>query len=237
MRTRRLTAAAMADREPLDGELAGLLAAASPNTAVGSVPALLIRRARDLREPLVGKRGRFLMTSHSTEGDWLAHGWKDGLRVVSEVVGDLSGLGDPAVWVQEERDYYGDTESTNRFAVGLSRVWVEQYVSAPRRGADSGVALGRESWIDNLNRDPNSPELRTLQPAEGHPDPVGARVVVDGDHLETDLRAVSPVRMTDNGESAITVIAERDWYRWARDYPAAPHPSLRWEPAGDVWVE
>lgn len=232
----------MADREPLDQELASLLAADSRATAVGSVPALLIRRARDLRETLVGKRARFLMTSHSPKGDWLAHGWKDGLRVVSEVVGALSGLDEPAVWIQEEREYYGDTESTNRFAVGLSRVWVEQYISAPPPNTDSGPAVGglgvgRESWIDNLNRDPNSPELRSLQSAEGHPDPVGARVVVVGDRLETDLRAVSPVRMTDNGESAITVMSERDWYRWARDYPAAPHPSLRWERAAHVWVE
>jgi hypothetical protein len=41
----------------------------------------------------------------------------------------------------------------------------------------------------------------------------------------------------DNGESAITVMAVRDRYRWARDYPASPHPLLRWEPAAHVWVE
>lgn len=223
----------MADPDPLDIELAGLLSADPPTKGPVGVPALLIRRARHFHEPLLGKRARFLMTSHSTEGDWLAHGWKDGLRIVSEVIDDPGGLDEPAVWIQEERDYYDDTQSTNRFAVGLSRLWIEQYVSAPPPEPD----IGRQSWIENLNRDPNSPELRMLHHAEGHPDPVGSRVVVVGDVAETDLRAVSPVRMTDNGELAITVMAERDWYRWARDYPAEPHPTLRWELGARVWVE
>jgi hypothetical protein len=93
------------------------------------------------------------------------------------------------------------------------------------------------AWLDNINRDPNAPELRSLRPVQGHPGPVGARVVVAGDTIETDLRAVSPVRMTDGGDLAITVMAERDWYRWARNYPAEPHPGLRWEHAAQVWVE
>lgn len=223
----------MSDDDPLDSEFSAILSAGSAVANAGDVPTLLIRRARELHEPLLGKRARFLMTSHSTQGDWLAHGWKDSLRVVSEVIHDFAGLEEPAIWIQDERDYYGDTGSTNRFAVGLSRLWVEQYISAPPPNTESGS----ESWIDNLNRDPNSPELRTLQPAEGHPDPVGSRVVLVGGAVDTDLRAVSPVRMTDNGESAITVMAERDWYRWARDYPAEPHPTLRWEPAARVWVE
>ena len=79
---------------------------------------------------------------------------------------------EPAVWVQEERDYYGDCESTNRFAVGRSRVWVEQYVSSTTPAEDPGSVV----WLDNLNRDPNTPELRTLHSVQGHPDPVGARL-------------------------------------------------------------
>jgi len=197
-------------------------------------PALLIRRALGLKEPLTGRRARFLMTSYTHTGDWLAHGWKDSLRIVSEVVPVVRGVDEPAVWIQEERDYYGDFETTNRFAVGLSRVWVEQYVSSTKPAED----LGPMAWLDNLNRDPNAPELRTLHSVQGHPDPVGARVVVARDAIETDLRAVSPVRMTNDGELAITVMAERDWYRWAaRNYPSEPHPSLRWELAAQVWVE
>lgn len=197
------------------------------------VPSLLIRRVRDVHEPLVGKRARFLMTSHSPEGEWLAHGWKDGLRIVSEVVDAAPGLEEPTVWIQEERDFYAAEPAAGRFAVGVSRLWVEQYVSSTAPATDMN-----DDWLDNLNRDPNSPEIRALRPAEGHPDPVGARVVVAGDGtLETDLRAVGPVRMTNDGELAITVMTERDWYGWARDYPAQPHPTLRWERSEQVWVE
>jgi hypothetical protein len=197
-------------------------------------PALLIRRALGLKEPLTGRRARFLMTSYTHAGDWLAHGWKDSLRIVSEVVPTVTGVDEPAVWIQEERDYYGDLQTTNRFAVGLSRVWIEQYVSSTKPAED----LGPTAWLDNINRDPNAPELRTLHSVQGHPDPVGTRVVVARDAIETDLRAVSPVRMSNDGELAITVMAERDWYRWAaRSYPSEPHPSLRWELAAHVWVE
>jgi hypothetical protein len=223
----------MGDSESLEAELAGLLASGSDQPERPKVPALLIRRARDVHEPLLGKRARFLMTSYTHKGDWLAHGWKVGLRIISELVDPMTGLDEPAVWVQEERDYYGDCQTTNRFAVGLSRVWIEQYVTASATDPEAA----RQAWLDNLNRDPNTPELRPLHPVEGHPDPVGARVVVVGPDVETDMRAVGPVRMTDDGELGITVMAERDWYRWARDYPAEPHPSLRWELATHVWVE
>jgi hypothetical protein len=215
---------ARAEATDLDGDATGF-----PD----HFPALLSRRALGLKEPLTGRRSRFLMTSYTPEGDWLAYGWKDSLRIVSEVLPEVRGVDEPAVWIQEERDYYGECETTNRFAVGLSRVWVEQYVSSTKPAED----LNQVAWLDNLNRDPNAPELRTLHSVQGHPDPVGARVVVARDTVKTDLRAVSPVRMTNDGELAITIMAERDWYRWARNYPAEPHPSLRWELAAHVWVE
>src|SRR5688500_3893502 len=132
----------MSDLDPLDAELSDLLGSGSVSPDQPVVPALLIRRARDLHEPMVGKRARFLMTSHSTDGEWLAHGWKDGLRIVSEPVDEVFGLEEPGVWIQEERDFYGDCHTTNRFAVGLSRVWVEQYVSA----SSLQGASGRERW-------------------------------------------------------------------------------------------
>lgn len=199
-----------------------------------SVPALLIRRASGLHEPLLGRRARYLMTSHNDDGQITAYGWKDGLRVISEVIHHVQGIEEPAVWIQEERDYYGDCLTTNRFAVGLSRLWVEQYVS--RR--DAPPVMDPQPWLDNLNRNPNAPELRSLQMAEGHPDPVGRRVVIVADTIETDLRAVSPLRMTDSGDLALTVLAERDWYRWSeRDCAKQAHASLRWEPAARVWVE
>jgi hypothetical protein len=220
--------------DSLDEEYRGLVAGAPSEASTAGVPALLIRRARGLREPLLGHRARYLMTSHSPDGEWLAHGWKDDLRIVSEVLDQVDGIDEPAVWIQDERDYYGDRLATNRFAVGVSRIWLEQYVSTTL----SLPTAQPHSWLDNLNRNPNTPELRSLQTAEGHPDPVGRRVVLMSDTVETDLRAVSPVRMTDNGDLALTVLPERDWYRWSSwNRQTDPHPSLRWEPATSVWVE
>ena len=220
------------DFDELEEGLDGVLVPEAEESLAQRRLAIVIRRANDLNEPLLGKRARFLMTSHTREGDWLAHGWKEDLRIVSDSE-DIPGLDEPGVWIQEERDYYGDEPSSNRFAVGVSRLWVEQYVSAVAPADDSSST----AWLDNLNRDPNSPEIRALASVEGHPDPVGARVVIIGDQIETDIRAVSPVRMTNGGDLAITVMAERDWYRWARDYPAQPHPSLRWEHTVNVLVE
>jgi hypothetical protein len=219
--------------DDIDAEFRDLVADRGRATA-DLVPALLIRRARSLKEPLIGRRARYLLTSHDPEGDLLAHGWKDGLRIVSDVVGHIDGIDEPAIWIQDERDYYGDCLTTNRLAVGVSRLWVEQYVSARAPVPMSSP----HSWLDNLNRSPNAPELRPLLPAEGHPDLVGRRVVLIRDVVETDLRAVSPVRMTDSGDLALTVLAEGDWYRWSSQPRLAdPHPSLRWEPAASVWVE
>ena len=223
----------MGSPDPIDAEFERLLDAGPRPDGADSVPALLIRRAKDVHEPLIGKRARFLMTSHSPEGDWLAYGWKDGLRIVSEPSRGAGQLEEAGIWVQEERDFYGDCDTTNRFAVGLSRVWVEQYVSA----APERAGFPERAWIDNLNRDPNSSEFRRLAPIEGYPDPVGRRVLVIGEEVVTDMRAVGPVRMASSGELAMPVMSERDWYRWARDYPLAPHPTLRWELAMNVWVE
>lgn len=205
------------------------------STASGMcVPALLIRRASGLHEPLLGRRARYLITSHGSDGQIIAYGWKDGLRVISEVIHHVQGIEEPAVWIQEEREYYEGCLTTNRFAVGVSRLWVEQYVS--RR--DAPPVMDPQPWLDNLNRNPNTPELRSLQMAEGHPDPVGRRIVIVADTIETDLRAISPLRMTDSGDLALTLLAERDWYRWSSANPAtAAHPTLRWEPAGRVWIE
>lgn len=215
--------------------MAELAGAATPSLHAAP-PALLIRRASEAEAGLLGRRARFLVSSHAPSGEWLAYGWRDGLRIVSDIVEPVKDLDERALWVQEERDFYGETPSINRYAVGLSRVWIEQYVSCESPTPD---VRPDEAWLEELNRDPNEPTLRLLHAVQGYPDPVGRRVVVmDMTDAETDLRAVSPVRMTDGGELAIAVMAERDWYRWGeRNYGREPHPSLRWVPAAHAWVE
>ena len=47
-------------------------------------PAVLCIRAVDFREPLVGRRARFWLTSFDESGDLIALDWRDGLRIVSE---------------------------------------------------------------------------------------------------------------------------------------------------------
>ena len=53
-------------------------------------PAVLCIRSVDFREPLVGRRARFWLTSFDEAGELIALGWRDGLRIVSEVQ-DLRG--------------------------------------------------------------------------------------------------------------------------------------------------
>ena len=232
-----------ADQSAFDDEFRRLVASDSePGTPAAAAqvgaPSLLIRRATHFTESLIGRRARFLLTSHDERGEWLAYGWKDGLRIVSESPATLGNLDEPALWIQEERDYYASGNTLNRFAVGVSRIWVEQYVNDSSHSRESAT-LPSEAWLDSLNANPNLPELRSLQPAQGHADPMGARVVLAGDSgLEVDLRAVTPVRMTDGGDLAIAVLAERDWYLWSEHkYGHEPHPTLRWVPAAQIWVE
>lgn len=232
-----------ADKSAFDDGFRRLVASGSePGTPAAAAyvgaPSLLIRRATHFTESVVGRRARFLLTSHDERGEWLAYGWKDGLRIVSESPATLGNLDEPALWIQEERDYYGSGDTLNRFAVGVSRIWVEQYVNDSSCSRESAT-LPSEAWLDSLNANPNLPELRSLQPAQGYADPMGARVVLAGESgLEVDLRAVTPVRMTDGGDLAIAVLAERDWYLWSEHkYGHAPHPTLRWVPAAQIWVE
>jgi hypothetical protein len=232
-----------ADQSAFDDEFRRLIESdpePDPPAAAAHVgaPSLLVRRATHFTESLIGRRARFLLTSHDERGEWLAYGWKDGLRIVSESPATVGNLDEPALWIQEERDYYASSNTLSRFAVGVSRIWVEQYVNDNSHSREP-AALPSEAWLDSLNANPNRPELRCLQPAQGHADPIGARVVLAGDSgLEMDLRAVTPVRMTDGGDLAIAVLSERDWYLWTQHkYGLEPHPTLRWVPAAQIWVE
>lgn len=54
-------------------------------------------------------QARFWLTSFDRAGELIALGWRDGLRIVSEVhdlPGQLDRVVEPPVRVQEEADYY-----------------------------------------------------------------------------------------------------------------------------------
>lgn len=212
-------------------------------------PAVLCIRAVDFREPLIGRRARFWLTSFGESGDLIALGWRDGLRIVSEVQdlrGQVDRVAEPTVSVQGEADYYralSGGKDTPRLAAGVSRVWVEQYVS--QRDADDYLSgesenpLNPNAWLSDVVDDPGAPRLIRPVPARGMHALTGRRVIhVGGDGtIATDLRAVGESAWTDSGTIVVPVIDEHDWYLWAKRSNNLRHPSLRAVEISSLWVE
>ena len=213
-------------------------------------PAVLCIRAVDFREPLVGRRARFWLTSFDESGDLIALGWRDGLRIVSEVQdlrGEVARVVEPTVSVQEEADYYRaltGEKNTMRFAAGLSRVWVEQYVTQPNRD-DETAASGQETapssnpWLSDVVEDQRAPRLIRPVPARAVHALTGRRVIhVAGDGTATtDQRAVGEPSWTADGTIVVPVIDEHDWYLWTMRSNNMRHPSLRAVEISSLWVE
>ena len=215
-------------------------------------PAVLCIRAVDFREPLVGRRARFWLTSFDESGDLIALGWRDGLRIVSEVQdlrGQLDRVVEPTVSVQEEADYYralSGEKSTMRFAAGVSRVWVEQYVSQPNRDDDDDdrdaadeIAPNGNAWLSDVVDDPGAPRLIRPVPARSVHALTGRRVIhVRGEGtIATGLRAVGEPSWTHDGTIIVPVIDEHDWYLWTERSNNMRHPSLRSMEISSLWIE
>jgi hypothetical protein len=212
-------------------------------------PAVLCIRAVDFREPLVGRRARFWLTSFDESGDLIALGWRDGLRIVSEVQdlrGQVDRVVEPTVSVQEEGDYYRaltGEKNTRRFAAGLSRVWVEQCVSQPDLAEDEGthdkIASSSNAWLAEVVEDQGAPRLMRPVPARAVHSLTGRRVIhvgADG-MIATDLRAVGEPSWTDGGTIIVPVIDDHDWYLWTLRSNNMRHPSLRSVEISSLWVE
>jgi len=211
-------------------------------------PAVLCIRAVDFREPLVGRRARFWLTSFDESGDLIALGWRDGLRIVSEeqdLRGQLDRVVEPTVSVQDEADYYralSGVKNTMRFAAGVSRVWVEHYVSQPDLdddlGADDKIAPSCNAWLSDVVDDPGAPRLIRPVPARSVHALTGRRVIqVRGDGtIATGLRAVGEPSWTHDGTIIVPVIDERDWYLWTMRSNNMRHPSLRSVEGSSLWV-
>jgi hypothetical protein len=150
------------------------------------------------------------------------------------------------VSVQDEADYYralSGVKSTMRFAVGVSRVWVEQYVSQPDRdddlGAEGEIAPNTDAWLSDVVDDPGAPRLMRPVPARAVHSLTGRRVIhVGGDGMiATDLRAVGEPSWTDGGTIIVPVIDEHHWYLWTMHSNNLRHPSLRAVEISFLWVE
>ena len=212
-------------------------------------PAVLCIRSVDFREPLVGRRARFWLTSFDEAGELIALGWRDGLRIVSEVQdlrGQLDRVVEPTVSVQEEADYnrsLSGVKDTPRFAAGVSRVWVEQYVSQAERQQDmdddADTQSNRNAWLAGVTEDPGRPRVIRPVPARTVHALIGRRVIhVAGDGvITTDLRAVGESAWTADGTIIVPVIDENDWYLWATRSNNLRHPSLRAVEISSLWVE
>ena len=206
-------------------------------------PAILRIRIVDLHEPLIGLRARFWMTSYSRDGDLIAIGWRDGLRVVSERV-DLRGADDrivePGVYLMEEGDWYrhlAGQQGLARFHAGESRTWVDVLVSnsVPMRPR----AEGGNEWLSEVLVPPAAERLAWARPARDVPNLVGRRVICldESGVAERDLRAISEPALAGTGDIVVSIIDEADWYLWRGRSYSEFHPSMRTVPVGTLWAE
>ena len=82
-----------------------------------------------------------------------------------------------------------------RFVVGVSRVWVEQYVSQPEcdddLGAEGEIVPKSNAWLSDVVNDPGAPRFIRPVPARACHALTGRRVVhIQGNGtIVTDLRA------------------------------------------------
>lgn len=212
-------------------------------------PAVLCIRSVDFHEPLVGRRARFWLTSFDQAGELIALGWRDGLRIVSEVQdlrGQVDRVVEPTVRLQEEGDYYraqSGVPGMPRLAAGVSRVWVEQYVGHAERQQDVQEDTYPQSnpngWLADVTEDPGQPRIFRPVPARTVHALTGRRVIhVAGDGaITTDLRAVGESAWTADGAIVVPVVDEPDWYLWASRSNNERHPSLRAVEISSLWVE
>lgn len=239
------TADAEFERE-LEALLSGELPPADPGPP-SLPPAVKAMRAVHVGEALVGLRARFQMTSVDGSGGWLDYGWRDGLRVISEPTG-IDGIHEPAVWVQEEADYYrslAGTQGLPRFGAGVSRLWVEEYVSQEALGPPSaplgpdGVPLPEVgAWVASVVSGPDDPRITRPIPARDAHAFIGRRAIVScGSTFETDLRIIDQPTVGWDGTIALSVVDESDWFAWTTRPYRGRHPSMRAFAVEHVWVE
>lgn len=205
-----------ADDESDDADWSQLAGWQVPDPAL---PDLVSMPVGDVRENLSGLRARVRLTSFDG-ARLVAMGWRHGLRVLSARPESRADVGEGAVLVAEEADWYrclSDGQQPPASWVGGSRVEVDVWRPV---GANAG---GRSRLV----------------PATRVPCLIGRRVLVlrDDGSAATDFRAVSETRMSSHGDLVASVAAERDWYEWSSHDYGKRHPSLQVVRAGRLWVE
>lgn len=154
-------------------------------------------------------------------------GWRADLRADERVV---QGSRSYVPVLPEQEWYRAEAEQIEVFAplVPAERVWVEtlgELGSVPVRRSD---VLSRLVSLDE-------PPDRAPVPVVEADSVTGRRVVQVSDGVERrDLRAVTEVYNSDEGDICVRVAAELEWYRWA--WQGQP-PTTREVPVHLLWVE
>ncbi|WP_189081013.1 hypothetical protein [Mangrovihabitans endophyticus] len=155
------------------------------------------------------------------------HGWRGDLRADEKVVQGSRTY----VPVMPEAEWYrAEAERTEVFAplVPIERVWVEDEGMSGTTAKPNDVA-GRLVSLDE-------PPRRSPVAALDADSLVGRRVVRVGDDgkEERDLRAVTELHSSDDGDICARVTKELDWYRWGW---SGKTPSTLEVPLNELWVE
>ncbi|SDY12311.1 hypothetical protein SAMN05444365_101746 [Micromonospora pattaloongensis] len=155
------------------------------------------------------------------------HGWRADLRADEKVV---QGSRSYVPVIPEHEWYRAEAEQIEVFAplVPAERIWVEQLGSANPTPPHRGDVVSRLVSLD-------APPLRVPVPVVDADSVTGRRVVqvVEGAERR-DLRAVTEVHTSADGDICVRVAAELDWYRWA--WSGQPPKTLE-IPVHELWVE
>jgi hypothetical protein len=135
------------------------------------------------------------------------HGWRGDLRADEKVVQGSRTY----VPVMPEAEWYrAEAEQTEVFAplVPVERVWVEELgVAGPASGTGDGL-----SRLVSLDEPPRRNPVAALDAGIL----TGRRVIqlLENGGEQRDLRAVTELHTSDDGDVCARVTTELDWYRW-----------------------
>jgi hypothetical protein len=153
-------------------------------------------------------------------------GWRGDLRADDRVVQGSRTF----VPVMSEQEWYrAEAEQTEVFAplVPVERVWVEE-IGVAHTAPRAGDVLSR---LVSLDAPPRREPVAALDAGAL----TGRRVIRIVDHSEErDLRAVTELHTSTDGDICVRVAAELDWYRWAWSGQA---PKTLEVPVHLLWVE
>jgi hypothetical protein len=153
-------------------------------------------------------------------------GWRSDLRADDRVV---QGSRTYVPVIPEQEWYRAEAEQTEVFAplVPVERIWVEELGLASAAPVSSHVL----SRLVSLDEPPRREPVSALDAAAL----TGRRVVyLDDGRERRDLRAVTELHTSGEGDICARVAAELDWYRWAWTGRA---PQTMEVPVHLLWLE